>query len=258
MTLRLGTWQSVLADVAEVDAVIVDPPYSTRVHAGHNTGAALANKKGSHRKSDGHRNTYKPRSNLNYQHWDREDVDAFVDAWAPRNRGWFVCFSDHVLCGDWGDAFQRNGFTRFQPLPCVIWGMTVRLAGDGPSSWAVYANVARPKALSRWGTLPGAYAGPPCIREKMVTGGKPLWLMRRLVRDYTKPGDLVVDPCAGGATTLIAAVIEGRRAIGAEVDAATFEVGSRRLACEPKERRFEDLEPTPEQPSLFDAMGGAR
>lgn len=43
--------------------------------------------------------------------------------------------------------------------------------------------------------------------------------------------DLVCDPCAGGATTLLAAAIEGRRAIGAERDPATFASAQRRLAC---------------------------
>jgi site-specific DNA-methyltransferase (adenine-specific) len=53
--------------------------------------------------------------------------------------------------------------------------------------------------------------------------------MRALVRDYTKPGDLIVDPCAGAATTLIAAAIEGRRAIGAECDPETYAIAKERI-----------------------------
>src|SRR5213076_3011105 len=97
-------------------------------------------------------------------------------------------------------------------IPCVITGMTCRMRGDGPSSWAVYAMVGRPKtrAFASWGTLPGAYVGPRSTESK---GGrdKPPWLPEALVRDYTRPGDLVVDPFAGWATTLIAAVRSGRR-----------------------------------------------
>jgi site-specific DNA-methyltransferase (adenine-specific) len=47
--------------------------------------------------------------------------------------------------------------------------------------------------------------------------------------DDSRPGDLICDPCAGGGTTLLAAVIEGRRAIGAECDPETFELAVRRL-----------------------------
>ena len=219
--LRLGRWEDVLADVGEVDAVIADPPYSARTHNGHDDGASLANKVArAHARSDGGVDVYRPRSSISYSSWSTEEVDAFVDSWTPRNRGWFVCLSDSELCCVYRAAFERNGLTGFQPLPCVIPGMTVRMCGDGPSSWAVYANVARPKALSKWGTLDGAYFNRS-QGEREHIGGKPLWLMRALVRDYTKPGDLIVDPCAGGGTTLLAAATEGRRAIGAEVDVAT-------------------------------------
>jgi DNA modification methylase len=40
----------------------------------------------------------------------------------------------------------------------------------------------------------------------------------------------VCDPCAGAASTLIAAVTENRRAIGAEVDKNTHAVAKKRLA----------------------------
>ena len=126
-------------------------------------------------------------------------------------------------------ALSDRGRYVFAPLPCVISGMTVRLGGDGPSSESVSLVVARPRTAeaAKWGTLPGFYKGP--AEKCIVVGGKPLWLMRAIIRDYTRPGDLVVDPCAGGGTTLLAAVMEGRRAIGAEMDPATFDKAVARL-----------------------------
>lgn len=152
---------------------------------------------------------------------------AFVDAWAPRNRGWFVCLSDSELCGAYREAYEAHGLTGFQPVGILIPGMTVRMAGDGPSSWMLYANVARPKRLSKWGTLPGGYTGG--VGERIHIGGKPEWLMRALVRDYSKRGDLIADPCCGAGTTLIAAASENRRAIGAEVDPKTFAIAQARI-----------------------------
>lgn len=224
--IRLGCWEDVLADET-CDAIVCDPPYSARTHDGHDAGAEMANRKGGWKRTDGGTDAFRARREISYTAWGGEDVRAFVDSWAPRNRGWFVCLSDSELCGPWRAAFEANGLTGFQPLPIVIPGMTVRMSGDGPSSWAIYANVARPKALRAWGTLRGAYVTPQGEREHI--GGKPEWLMRALIRDYTKRGDLVCDPCAGAGTTLVAAEIEQRRAIGAECDAETFAAAKARI-----------------------------
>lgn len=219
--LRYGGWQEALADVSQVDAIITDPPYSERTHSGHNrvlSGGRLPT-----------------RRTIDYSSWTPEDVAEFVEGWAPRCRGWFVALTSHDLWGAWERELERAGRYVFQPIPIVIPGMSVRLSGDGPSSWAIWAAVARPRTIefSRWGTLPGAYwvrRHELSSSRTSITGGKPEILMRALVRDYSRRGDLVCDPCAGGATTLLAAMIEGRRAIGAEIDQETFEFAEGRLA----------------------------
>lgn len=48
---------------------------------------------------------------------------------------------------------------------------------------------------------------------------KPVLLLGFLIADFTKPGDLIVDPYAGSCSTLIAARASGRYAIGIELDA---------------------------------------
>src|SRR5688500_18302003 len=91
--LRHGSWREVLADVECVDAVICDPPYSSRTHEGHDAGANLANRKGAWVRGDGGVDVLRPRREISYSAWGREDIDAFVASWAPRCRGWFVAFS---------------------------------------------------------------------------------------------------------------------------------------------------------------------
>ena len=54
-------------------------------------------------------------------------------------------------------------------------------------------------------------------------------LMCGIVRDYSKDGDLICDPCAGGATTLLAAVSQGRRAVGSEMDPETYKKAQQRI-----------------------------
>lgn len=47
---------------------------------------------------------------------------------------------------------------------------------------------------------------------------KPLSLMERLVRIYTKPGDLILDPFCGSGQTLKAAEKWGRGSVGVDID----------------------------------------
>lgn len=206
MQLLLGRWQDVLSpdELGVVDTLITDAPFSAETHSGGREGT-----RADEYSDDG----LAP----DYQHWTPGDVDAFVGHWSPRVRGWMVGLCDHHLIGAWSDAYERHGRYVYAPVPCVIQGMTVRLSGDGPSSWAVYAMVARPRSLRTWNTLPGAYVGG---REPGAKGGrgKPRWLMDAIVRDYSREGDLVCDPLAGYGTTLVSALLQRRRAIGAEQD----------------------------------------
>jgi hypothetical protein len=218
--LRLGRWQDVLADVT-CDAIICDPPYGARTHN-------AAGDRGAAERSDG---VSPDGCAPSYSHLTPDDIDQFLKHWSSRCSGWIVAMTDSDLAPVWQDAYFRHGRYGFAPIPCVIRGMTVRLAGDGPSSWAVYAVAGRPrsKAFASWGTLDGAYTGPA---QPGAGGGrgKPAWLVNALVRDYSRSGDLVCDPFAGWGGTLAASVSLGRRAVGSEMDPAAFQEAHRRLA----------------------------
>lgn len=149
LPIRVGDWRATLAKET-VDAIITDPPYSARTHA--------ASRKFGNEREDG-----SPLDGLGpeYAAWTPDDVHAFVSSWSPRCRGWMVALTDHHLIPHWQSAYEEAGRYSFAPVVCLIRGMTVRLCGDGPSSWAIYAMVARPKTdtFSRWRTLPGGYVG---------------------------------------------------------------------------------------------------
>jgi len=214
--LRCGRWQTVLADVSKCDAVITDPPYGAKTHEGH-----------AGRTRTDIRDARKIPAPLPYDGWDETTVAGFASHWAGVAKGWMVIATSHDLFPAIAQAAEDAGRYVFAPLPLVTPGMSIRLCGDGPSSWTVWLCVSRPPALSKWGTLPGAYTGGK--PNSVVAGGKNLTAMRAIIRDYTKPGDLVVDPCAGGATTLIAAAMEGRSAIGAEMDPETYAKAVKRI-----------------------------
>lgn len=219
--LRLGRWEDVLANES-TDAEICDPPYGSRTHASKPQRSDKYERSGA---------GYDPGGLVpGYAGWTADDVHAFVARRSPHVRGWMVALTSHDLIPAWEEAYERAGRYAFAPIACVMTGMSVRLLGDGPSNWTVYAMAARPrsKAFMSWGTLPGAYTGP---RADEAGGGrgKPGWLMQALIRDYTRPGDVVSDCFAGWGATLAAAEALGRRVIGAEMDPAAHAEATRRL-----------------------------
>ena len=226
-------WRALLPIVEAAggcDALICDAPYSDRTHSGHDVQVHhLGAQDSARRKSE--------RRAIDYGAWGAEDVREFVGAWSPMVRGWFVSITDHALAIEWSAALEAVGRYVFAPLPLYSPGSRVRLAGDGPSSWTTWIVVARPRErrFMSWGTLPGGYT---CAPERMpVVGGKPLAAMRALVSDYSRPGDLVVDPVCGGGTTPVAAQLEGRRAIGGDAMLEHAEIAAERIRPVPTQDR---------------------
>jgi site-specific DNA-methyltransferase (adenine-specific) len=71
---------------------------------------------------------------------------------------------------------------------------------------------------------------------------KPLALLERIVRAASEPGELVLDPCCGSGTTLVAAAALGRRAVGFDREPAAIALAEQRLratayAVQPREVR---------------------
>ena len=61
---------------------------------------------------------------------------------------------------------------------------------------------------------------------------KPLELLCRILRASSRPGDRVLDPFSGSATTGVAAIRTGRRFVGCELDRESVTLAVRRLRAE--------------------------
>lgn len=215
-TLYLGDCMDILPMLGKVDAVIVDPPYSARCHTGHDACAGKAR--------DG-----SERTGLGYAALSHEDVEALAAAYASVCGGWIVWMTDSDLALVVRSQLEMQGRYAFAPLPFYAPGSRVRLTGVGPSSWTDWIVVARTKAQSKWGTLPGGYVAGPGWNDKARMGGKPTKLMEALVRDYSKPGQSVLDTHMGAGTTGVACMRIGRKFIGCEKDPEAFDLSCRRI-----------------------------
>ena len=70
----------------------------------------------------------------------------------------------------------------------------------------------------------------PTIRETLHPTQKPVALFEYLIRTYTRPGELVLDPCVGSGTTAIAARNTGRHFICGDLSAEYVTIARNRLA----------------------------
>lgn len=58
---------------------------------------------------------------------------------------------------------------------------------------------------------------------------KPVYLLRQLIEIFTDAGDVVIDPCAGSASTLVAARECGRHSYGFEVDKKFYTLAKEKM-----------------------------
>ncbi len=228
--LILGDCREVLPGISDVDAVITDPPYSERTHRWHDAGAKE------------HRDKVE-RQALCYFALTLEDVGYFAEQYARVCNGWVVWMTDSDLALAVRTALEKFGRYGFAPLPFYQPGRSVRLSGDGPSSWTDWIVVTRTKQQIKWGTLPGGYIAGPQWNDKARMGGKPTALMERLVTDYSKPRDLVLDTHMGAGTTGVACVRTGRRFIGIEIEREPFDIACERIENAYRQGRIFEDEP---------------
>lgn len=211
VTVYHGDARELAAELPKVDAIVTDPPF------------------------------FMPAAHFQSRvKWQRSwgDVSmlgiawsAFLDVLVPRLKptGHFVTFCN----GDSYPVFYPEMYRRFSTLKCLVWdkghvglGRIWRhqheliIAGRWAESYVdiggkLYSDVIQ------------VGASPSADREHPVE--KPVGLLLPIILPITPPGGIVLDPFMGSGTTLEAAKMIGRRAIGIEVEERYCESAARRL-----------------------------
>jgi site-specific DNA-methyltransferase (adenine-specific) len=219
-----------------VDAVITDPPYSS---GGMTRGDRMQTTSAKYVQTGSER--YRTadfagdnRDQRSWEYWCRLWLAECLIATRPG--GYLLAFSDWRQLPTLTDAVQAAG-----------WVWRGILSWDkGPSARAAAPHYFRHQCeYVVWGTrgacpprdgwplegegcYPGAYDVPVKQVDKHHMVGKPTKLMRELMR-CVPPRGLVLDPFAGSGTTLVAAMTEGKTAIGCEIDAGHCDTIRRRV-----------------------------
>jgi DNA modification methylase len=252
ITLYRGDCRDVLPAVLEresVDLLLTDPPYGQQFESAAKAakGAALGNVR-----ADGARQGMRVARGM---------LEELADHWHPAAHAYL--FTHWEGLPDFYDAASPHLSIR----NALVWDKAAGGTGDTELDYArdfehiLYGirSRLRPLAGRRDGAVLRGFRPVPTAQRIHPTE-KPVSLLRYLIAKSAPPGGLVVDAFAGSSSTLLAAKLEGRRAVGVEVDGDMCEKAARRLDQEVI------VQPTTwaprgsgqgEQPG-FDFDGGAR
>ena len=211
ITIYHGDCRVLLPHLGSVDLVLMDPPYGVRYETARRS------------------RTDKLRTPV----VGDESTDVFAEAWPGcfnllrGNRHWYVFASPRMIC----EVMQIVGNAKH----IIAWdkgdrGTVGDLACGFGEAWEAifygmkgrrHLNGRRPRTVIRFdwsGTMDPLH---PTV--------KPVPLLQKMVSWSTDAGETVLDPFAGSGTTLAAAKLTGRKAIGIEIDEMYCEVAANRL-----------------------------
>lgn len=215
VTLYHGRCQELMSGLTEVDHVITDPPYSSETHKGARTRTRGA-------ESD---------VLVTFDEWTDADLSDVFGELGRICKGWVVATMDWRHVARLAEAPPEGlRFARFG-----VWvkpNSTPQLTGDRPAQgWEAVAILHSTGKRMAWngGGKRGVWTANTINAVDHPTA-KPLPLVSEWVRQFTNPGETILDPVAGSGTTLLAAKAEGRKAIGAEVSEKYCETIAKRLS----------------------------
>lgn len=130
----------------------------------------------------------------------------------------------------------------------LVWDKSIIGMGDLTSPWGpahetiVFATyeISKSNRDKGYGNLSARIRKGSVIRELRPNSGrvkhhpteKPVSVLRQLIESSSVMGETVYDPFAGSGSTLVAAALEGRKAVGSEVDERYCEIAVKRIEAE--------------------------
>lgn len=226
VTLYHGDCLKVLSEVDDLNlaAVVTDPPYASgaRTEAAKSSSGAMVR---------GQRWAAKPIEN------DQMTSTGFI--WMIRE----VCYAVRPMLVDggsllafidwrqWPNLVGAIETTNLRVNGMVVWDKQSYGLGNGFRSQhelVCHASKGTPRIANR---STGNVLSAKRVANDDHPSPKPVSLMERLVDVVSEPGELILDPFAGGGATLLAARNRGRRSVGIEYEERYCEVIAKRLSA---------------------------
>jgi DNA modification methylase len=155
-------------------------------------------------------------------------VGAYADLYRVLKRDRFcISFYGYPKLDAFVHAWAEAGF---DTVGHIVWPKpyisSTRFVGVAHEAAYVLAKGRPPKPARPLADVqPWEYSG-----NKAHPTEKAVSVLLPLVRSFSRPGDLVLDPFSGSGSTLVAAAFSGRRYFGVELEAKYVALARRRLA----------------------------
>lgn len=220
-TLHPGDCLQGLSELKDASAafVITDPPYEAEAHTRQRLVARAGGKL-----------EVEP---LTFPPITEEQRAESARHMARLARRWILVFCQVEAAMKWRRALEDAGAAYKRTCLWVKPDGKPQYSGDRPGIGYESIVACHAPGRSRWngGGSHGVFivnkGGDPRTGHQTQ---KPLALMELLVRLFSNPGELILDPFAGSGTTGVAAIRLGRRFLGWEMNPAYVEMARRRLA----------------------------
>lgn len=205
-----------LLELGQTDHVMVDVPY-----------------KGSVDEANQEDRVRKPKA-FGFKPFDAEDRHRMSRAIGSVCRRWCLLFCAYEETHLWRAELEAAGMRYWQQGHWHRLNPKPQMGGRGPAQ-ACEALLIMHSAIieQRWnGGGKSAIWSTPIVKteDRYHPTQKPTLLMKMLIEDFTDPGELIADPCAGVATTGVAALALERRFWGRDLDPEHVKNGLARLS----------------------------
>lgn len=203
---------AMLAD-GSVDLLLTDPPYSI-------SSAYTCERQIPRRLRTNGSDFIMPKGD--FGSWDKDFSPAeWTSVVVPKVRGWAVIFCAQAQIGMYVDILKSHGFNA---VGTIVWHKTNPVPFNTRfkpvNAWEAGVVGKRPGTKFHGsGTVHNVFTyKSPSPQHRIHPTQKPLSLFRELIRLFSQQGNLVLDPFAGSATTVCAAIELGRKVIAFEND----------------------------------------
>ena len=203
---------AMLAD-RSVDLLLTDPPYSI-------SSAYTCERQIPRRLRTNGSDFIMPKGD--FGPWDKNfSPEEWTNIVMPKVCGWAAIFCAQAQIGKYVDILRSHGFNA---VGTIVWHKTNPVPFNTRfkpvNAWEAGVVGKRPGTKFHGsGTVHNVFTyKSPSPQHRIHPTQKPLALFRELTRLFSQPGDLVLDPFDGSATTVCAAVELGRKVIAFEND----------------------------------------